>query len=93
MSDFENLKQFVRTLSDQSHGCAQYLYTADQQIGTMINTLMQIMEGSNHPSYKQTLEAMSKAIKDLDQASRFLEAAATAGENWAAEQKVLSKTR
>ena len=59
----------------------------------MTNSLMQVIQGSNDPNYKDTLSAMSQAIKAMQEAVQYLENAATAGENWASEQKVLSKKR
>lgn len=93
MSDLESLKSFVRSMSDQSRGCSQYLLVECQQIATMTNSLIQVIQGSNDPNYKDTLSAMSQAIKTMKEAAQYLEAAATVGENWAAEQKVLTKTR
>lgn len=93
MSELEGLKTAVRSMADQSRGCAQYLLGQCQQIATMTNSLMQVIQGSNDPNYKDTLSAMSQAIKAMQEAVQYLENAATAGENWASEQKVLSKKR
>ncbi len=93
MSNLESLKSTVRSMADQSRGCSQFLLSECQQIATMTNQLMQVIQGSNDPNYKETLSAMSQAIKAMQEAAQYLEAAATTGENWASEQKVLSKKR
>lgn len=92
MSDLDALKSNVRSMSDQSRGCAQFLLSQCQEIAKLTNTLMQVIQGSSDPSYRETLVAMSQAIKTMQEAAYFLDAAATTGDNWAAEQKVLRKT-
>ena len=92
MSELDSLKATVRSMAEQSRNCSQYLIAECQQIATITNSLIQVIQGSNDPSYKETLSAMSQAIKAIQQAALFLEQAASTGENWAAEQKVLTKT-
>lgn len=92
MSDLDTLKAYVRSLSDQSRGCAQFLMSRCQEIANMTNTLMQVIQGSNDPNYKETLAAMSQALKTMQEAAQHLDIAANTGENWAAEQKTLGKT-